>query len=163
MKIAVLYYSKTGNTKKMAECIVEGIQSVDGINAESYSIDEVNDSQISECEAVIIGTPTYNASLSGALKMWLESFPSTYKIPGKMAGAFATAAYVHGGADLAIQTILTHLLVEGALIYSSGCAFGSPVIHLGPVAISSDLDAYRELFIVYGQRFAGEVKKVYDK
>ena len=37
MKITVVYHSESGNTAKMAECIVKGIQSVEGMEAD-YSV-----------------------------------------------------------------------------------------------------------------------------
>ncbi len=154
MKIAVIYDSKTGNTKKMAEYIIEGIRSVDTMEAELFSIAQINDSYVKECAAVIVGTPTHYATLSGAVKMWLDEMPNTYDWSGKLAGAFATAAYAHGGGDIAIQSILSHFLITGAMVYSGGGAYGFPTIHLGPVAINSDLENYRKLFTLYGQRFA---------
>lgn len=69
-------------------------------------------------------------------------------------GAFATAAFIHGGGDLAIQCVLTHLMVDGMMVYSGGQAWGMPVIHLGPVAIGPDLEGFAELFRTYGQRMA---------
>ena len=33
MQILVLYYSKSGNTKRLAEAIAEGVDGVDGVSA----------------------------------------------------------------------------------------------------------------------------------
>lgn len=154
MKLAIIYYSETGNTQKMANEIAEGIKEIPGMEAETFSIYDVDALYIKECEGVIIGTPTYNGSLSGVIKLWLESVPKLFDLSGKLTGAFATAAYVHGGGDIAVQSILSQLLFTGALTYSGGCAYGSPTIHLGPVALDSDLESYFSLFRTYGKRFA---------
>lgn len=154
MRVAVIYYSQTGNTKKMAEAIVKGIRSEENMEAEAFSIDEITQDYMNDCQGVIVGTPTYYGTLCGAIKVWLEKTTGLFDLSGKMAGAFATAAYVHGGGDIAIQSVLGHLLINGTLIYSSGRAFGNPVIHQGPVAIDSDLESYEELFEIYGSRFA---------
>ena len=33
MQILILYFSKSGNTKKLAEAIVKGVENVEGVNA----------------------------------------------------------------------------------------------------------------------------------
>ena len=73
---------------------------------------------------------------------------------------FATGQYIHGGEDIAINTILIHLMVKGMMTYSGGAACGKPVIHLGPVAISPDKEGFRELFRIYGKRFAEQAAKI---
>ena len=110
-----------------------------------------------ESNALIVGTPTYNGSLSGKVKIWLEAELVKLNVAGKLGGAFATAAFIHGGGDLAIQTILTHLMVDGMMVYSSGQSKGMPVIHLGPVAIAPNIDDFADLFRIYGQRMAEQV------
>ena len=42
MKASILYHSKTGNTKKMAEVIAEGMLSVEGVAAKAFSITEAD-------------------------------------------------------------------------------------------------------------------------
>lgn len=42
MKMAVLYHSVSGNTKTMAEVIAEGMQSVAGVAAKAFSVDDVD-------------------------------------------------------------------------------------------------------------------------
>ena len=42
--------------------------------------------------------------------------------------------------------------VMGMMIYSGGSACGKPVIHLGPVGMSQDIDSFKELFVTYGKR-----------
>lgn len=160
MKLAVVYHSETCHTQKMAQCICEGAMEIAGIEAKAFSIDEMDEEFLKHCDGMIVGSPTYHGSLSGKMKMWLEHTPHQFNMGGKLAGAFATAGYVHGGGDLAIQCILTHLLVEGMLAYSGGHVFGQPVIHLGPVAISSNLDEYAEVFKTYGRRFATQLSKM---
>ena len=111
-------------------------------------------------DALIVGTPTYNGYLTARMKAWLESAPAKVNVAGKLGGAYATAAFIHGGGDLAIQCILTHLMVDGMMVYSSGQAKGMPVIHLGPVAIAPDIETFAHLFRVYGKRMAEQVAKI---
>ncbi len=158
MKISIIYYSKTGNTEKMANQIREGMRNVSRLDeVRTFSIDAVDESFLEQSDGVIIGTPTYFGSLSGAVKLWLEEISGKVNLSGKLAGAFATAAYVHGGGDIAIQSILSYLMIDGTMTYSGGHAFGEPVIHYGPVALDSELESYNQLFQTYGKRFAGRL------
>lgn len=160
MKLSIVYDTKTGNTAKMAEYIIQGVQSVDGVEAKAFGIDAIDEEYVKISNALIVGSPTYNGYLSARMKTWLESGPAKLNVSGKLAGAYATAAFIHGGGDLAIQCILTHLMVDGMMAYSSGQSKGMPVIHLGPVAISPSLDEYVSLFRVYGRRMAEQALKI---
>lgn len=159
MKLSIIYDTKTGNTAKVAEFIIEGAQSIDGVEAKAFNIDTIDEAFVKESSALIVGSPTYNGYLSGRMKMWLEAGPAKLNVAGKLAGAYATAAFIHGGGDLAIQCILTHLMVDGMMAYSSGQSKGMPVIHLGPVAISPNVDEYAKLFKIYGKRMAEQALK----
>lgn len=160
LKAAIVYDSRTGHTAKAAAYIGEGIQKEAGIEVRSFSIDEVDADFVKQAALVIFGSPTYMASLTGKMKLWLEQEAGNLSLAGKLGGVFATEQYIHGGADLAMQVMLTHLLVFGMMIYSGGSSLGKPVIHLGPVGMRQDIEAYRELFQLYGMRMAKQVKEL---
>lgn len=161
MKMTVLYFTKEGATKAMAESIVEGMVSRKDIEARAMPIDNIDEAFIKASSCVIIGTPTYYASMAAELKTWMDTKIGDLKLGGKLGGAFATAGYIHGGANIAIQNILTHLTFLGMLIYSGGSACGKPPIHLGPIALSGNLDEFNELFELYGQRMADKAKELF--
>ncbi len=79
---------------------------------------------------------------------------------GKLGGVFATEQYIHGGADLTMNALLIHLLVYGMMIYSGGASFGKPVIHMGPVEVSPKKEDFKELFEIFGKRFATQALKI---
>ncbi len=160
MKLAIVYDTQTGNTAKMAKYIIEGISTIDEAEATAFPITDVDEEYVKASDALIVGTPTYNGYLIARMKAWLESAPAKLNVAGKLGGAYATAAFIHGGGDLAIQCILTHLMVDGMMVYSSGQAKGMPVIHLGPVAIAPDIETFADLFRVYGKRMAEQVAKI---
>lgn len=163
MKISVLYHSLSGTTKRMAEAIREGIDSVDGVESGIFSIDNSDAEFIRESRCIILGSPVYYASMSGEIKIWFEKSARAYALQGKLGGAFATADYVHGGGEIALQNILSHMLVYGMLAYSGGGAYGKPVIHLGPVAIKENADRYIETFNTYGSRMAMKTLELFGK
>ena len=146
MKAAIVFDSRTHTTEKAATFIAEGLKSVDDIEARCFIIDEADFEYIQQSQLVIFGSPTYMASVTAKMKSWLESNAGKLKLAGKLGGAYATEQYIHGGAENAIQEILTFMMVMGMMTYSGGAACGKPVIHLGPVAISPDKEGFRDLF-----------------
>lgn len=161
MKISVLYYSEDGSTKSMAESIVKGMVSVGGVEAKSMSIDKLDEEHLKESRCVVLGTPTHYAAMAAEVKNWLDKKSAEFNLAGKIGGAFATAGYIHGGAEIALQGILTHMTFLGMLAYSGGSAHGTPPIHLGPVGLSNDLDQFNDLFNEYGRRMARKTKELF--
>ena len=151
MKATVFYFSVSGTTKRFAEIIADAM-SAEGVEARAMSIEAVDEQWVKESRCVILGTPTYFADMAGTVKCFLEKCGS-YEMSGKLAGAFATARYVHGGGEAAIQMIQTHFMCYGMLVYSGGSQDGL-TIHLGPVAIREQADDYVETFRIYGSRMA---------
>ena len=162
MKCAVLYYSKTGKTQAMAEAIVQGMTETQGVEARALSIEALDEEYLSQCRVVVVGTPTWHANPCWQIKKFLDE-SGRLGLAGKLGGAFATADYQQGGPDLAIQTILTHLMVDGMMVYSGGGAFGKPYIHLGPVALKDTFEEGRELFVTFGRRMAAKGLELFGR
>lgn len=163
MKAIVLYESKTGHTQKMAEVIAKGMEKVEGVEAKTCAIEAVDLTWARESKCIVLGSPTYYANVSGAVKAFLEGCFRECAPVGKLGGAFATADYVHGGGDLGVTLILEHMLVYGMLVYSGGGAHGKPVVHLGPVAWSAHLEEFEEVFSLYGERMAKKALELFGK
>ena len=166
MKLSVIYDSKTGNTKQAAEWIAEGMNTLEGAKARAFPISEVDEEYVRESKGVVIGSPSYAASLTPAMHEWLMSAAKKCGFAGKLGGAFATEQYTHGGGTLVIQGILTLEMVFGMLCYSGGSSCGKPVIHLGPVGVNSNqeqhngMEMYKDYFVTYGKRFAAKALEV---
>ncbi len=167
MKLAVLYDSKTGNTKTAAEWIAEGMNSVEGAEAKAFSIASVDEEFVKEAKGVVVGSPSWAAQMTPDLHAWLLASARKLGFAGKLGGAFSTEQYTHGGGTLVIQSILTIEMVNGMLCWSGGASLGTPVIHLGPVAVNGNvekhngMDLYREVFTVYGSRFAEKAREIF--
>jgi NAD(P)H dehydrogenase (quinone) len=153
-RVLVIYYSKTGNTKKMAESIVEGV------NKESTEvvIKAVKDVQVDELlkyEAIIIGSPTYYGTMAAEIKKLLDDSVKFHgKLDGKIGAAFSSSANIAGGNETTILDILHAMLIHGMII--QGDPLGD---HYGPVAIGEpDTRAAREC-VRLGSRIAQLVKK----
>ena len=160
MKLSVIYDSRTGNTEAAAFAIAEGMREVEGTEVRTFHMKEVDTAFVRESTGVVFGTPTYVAGPTADFYSWFEKDSKELGLAGKLGGAFATGQYIHGGEDIAINTILIHLMVKGMMTYSGGAACGKPVIHLGPVAISPDKEGFRDLFRIYGKRFVEQAAKI---
>lgn len=166
MKIAIIYYTKTGQTKEMAEIIAEGMREAGG-EVRLFSVEEAIDQDyLTVCDGIVFGTPTHMATSAWRMNQWLmeDSYPVSFA--GKLGGCFATAHYAQGGSDNAILSMLGMLLVRGMLVYSSGSAFGKPFIHHGPVALDAVGNHYEEskdTFKIFGQRFAEKAIELFEK
>ena len=168
MKLAVIYDSKTGNTKQAAEWIAEGMNETEGITAKTFAIASVDVEFVKDAKGIVIGCPSYAALMTPDLRTWLLASASQMQMAGKLGGAFATEQYTHGGGENVIQSILTNEMVMGMLCFSGGASYGKPVIHLGPVGVNGNvephnaLENYREYFQIYGKRFAGKARELFD-
>ena len=166
MKLAIIYHTKTGNTKQAAEWIAEGMRHVSNVEAKTFPIDDVNAEYVGEARGVVIGCPSYMASMTPDMRAWLMQ-ASKLGLAGKLGGAFATEQYTHGGAEMVIQSILTNELVFGMLCYSGGAALGKPVIHMGPVGVNGNVEShngmehYQDIFALYGERFAQKAAELW--
>lgn len=161
MKASVIYHSESGNTAKMGSIIVDGLQMVKGVDAKTFCLDCIDQDFVKESRIVLLGTPVYGGTFTSRIKTWLETGTQNLNMGDKLTGAFATANFIHGGADVAILGILNHFLVYGSLVYSSGVAYGQPYIHYGPVAIAPEVEKFADLFKIYGQRVAQKASELF--
>ncbi len=167
MKLAVIYDSKTGNTRQAAEWIAEGMRKAEGTEARAFGIEDVNESFVNEAKGIVIGCPSYAALMTPDMRNWLLDSASKLQMAGKLGGAFATEQYTHGGGENVIMSILTNELVMGMLCYSGGAACGKPVIHMGPIGVNGNvephncLDNYKDYFQIYGERFAQKAQELF--
>lgn len=162
MKLAIIYFSKTGNTRIMAQEVATGMEKVAGTEAKTFSLDDIDDAFIEESRAVVFGTPTYYANTCWQMKKWFDE-SRKYDLSGKLGAVFATAHYAQGGADTAILNILGHLMVKGMLVYSGGSALGQPFIHLGAVAIDENFEQSKPMFQIFGERIAQKAVELFGE
>lgn len=102
-KIFIPYVSAYGNTKKMAEKIKEGIESVENINVDLEDIEHMDQFELEEkierSNAIIIGSPTINQNtLLPIYKLFAVMNPITNR--GKLAAVFGS--YGWGGEAIRI-------------------------------------------------------------
>ena len=153
-KALVIYYSRGGNTRKMAESISEGIKK-EGLEVALKDVKDVGASELLQYDAIAIGSPTYYGSMAAEVKkLFDDSVKFHGKLDGKIGAAFASSANIGGGNETTILDILNAMLIHGMII--QGDHSGD---HYGPVAIGApDARSIKEC-LRYGCRIARLVKK----
>jgi flavodoxin I len=89
MKVLVLYYSRTGNTEKMAKAVAEGAQAIANVQVElNYFIDA---EELGGYDAIIIGTPTYHHDMPVDIKtLFEEASVKNVNLKGKLGATFGS-------------------------------------------------------------------------
>lgn len=154
-KAIVIYYSKSGNTKKMAELVSEGIEK-EGVEATLKDVNAVEADELLRYDLIVIGSPTYYGSMAAEIKKLLDTSVKFHgKLDGKIGAAFSSSANVAGGNETTILDILNAMLIHGMIIH------GDPQgDHYGAVAIGApDARATKECLRM-GSRIAKLAKKV---
>jgi len=138
MKVVVIYYSRSGTTKKMAEIIADEVKN-NACEVDLFSVADIKAKKLLEYDGIIVGSPTYYGTLAAQIKeLFDESVAFHGQLDGKVGAAFASAANVAGGNETTILSILEAMLIHGMVI--QGDFKGD---HYGPVAIGK-VDARAE-------------------
>jgi len=154
-KILVIYYSRSGNTKKMAELVAAGAQK-EGAEVTIKDIKDVATDDLLQYDGVVIGTPTYYGSMSAEIKKLLDDSVKFHgKLDGKVGGAFSSSANIGGGNETAILDILNAMLIHGMII--QGDPQGD---HYGAVSIKVPDDRVSKQCMRMGSRITKLTKKV---
>ncbi len=162
IRIAIVYHSKTGNTEKMANLVKKGCEEVEGVEAGCFSILEADTDYIAASHAVILGTPTYEGTVSWQMKRFLDN-PSI-ELGGKLGAVFASQNWPGGGgASFAEMTMIAGMLVHGMLIYSGGIAEGKPYLHFGAVSERSPDGLYSERCVKLGNNIARKAAELFGR
>lgn len=155
-RIAIIYYSRTGNTEKMARLIAEGVESESGVEVEVARVEDFPAKEALEYDGLIIGSPTYYGSMAGPVKEFLdESVAFHGQLEGRIGAAFSSAANIGGGNETTITGILNAMLIHGMIIQGN-----SQGDHYGPVSIGAPDARVKKQCRECGRRTAGLVKRL---
>ncbi len=158
MQILVLYYSRSGNTKKLAEEIVKGIEEVEGVKALLKNTDEVTKDDFVESDGVIAGSPVYFGVMAAPLKKVFDDFVGIRKrMENKIGAAFATSGDPTGGKETTMLSIIQALLIYGMIIV--GDPF-SATGHYGVACVGAPDEKTKENARKLGARVAELSKKL---
>ena len=136
-EILVLVHSVHGNTLALAREICRGVESsgcsarlrsvppiTSALNPETAEWPEagpalVEKGDLTDCQGLVLGSPTRFGNMAAALKYFLDSTGSEWfsgALIGKPAGVFTSTASLHGGQEATLLSMMIPLLHHGMLI-----------------------------------------------
>lgn len=152
----VIYHSKTGNTKQMAEIIAKGMNDAK-LATECKSIENVKAKDLLDYQAIVIGSPTYYGQMAWQLKQLIDDMVSNHgALDGKVGAAFSSAANIGGGNETTVMGIIEAMLIAGMVIH------GDPQgDHYGPVSIGKPDQRVERQCSRRGQRIGELTRKLF--
>jgi len=151
----VIYYSRSGNTKQMAETIAKSMND-NGVETDCLIVDNVKVDDLLKYDAIVVGSPTYYGSMASQIKQLIdESVVKHGQLDGKVGAAFSSSANIGGGNESTIMGILQAMLISGMVIQ------GDPQNdHYGPVSIGKPDQRVEKMCNRWGRRIADLTKKL---
>ena len=116
-RVLVMYYSKTENTKKLAEEIAKGVQEIEDIECVLKPVSEVTKDDFITSDGIIAGSPVYFGTMAAEMKVVFDKYVGIRKQMGdKIGAAFTTSADNSGGKETTIMSIIQAMLIYGMII-----------------------------------------------
>jgi len=132
--VLVLYYSRHGHVKKLAEQIAQGIEST-GVEARLRTVPAVSadceakasdipesgdiyctEDDLKHCNGLVLGSPTRFGNMAAPLKYFLDSTSAIWmngSLIDKPAGVFTSSSSLHGGQESTLLSMMLPLLHQG--------------------------------------------------
>lgn len=146
--ILVLYYSRNGHVKKLAEEIATGVEAggmearlrtVPAVSTVCESTEEdipdsgaiyCSEEDLANCSGLLLGSPTRFGNMAAPLKYFLDGTAGLWmngSLIGKPASVFTSTSSMHGGQESTLLSMMTPLLHHGMLI--SGIPYSEASLH----------------------------------
>ncbi|MCC5791174.1 MAG: NAD(P)H:quinone oxidoreductase [Legionellaceae bacterium] len=136
--ILILYYSRSGATRQLAQLIARGVARVDGISARLRTVPPVSPTceavekpipdegapyvsleDLRQCAGLALGSPTRFGNMAAPMKYFLDSSSALWlagDLVDKPACVFTSTASMHGGQESTLLSMMNPLLHHGMLI-----------------------------------------------
>lgn len=124
-KVAIIYHSGYGHTKIQAEYVLEGAKSVENIEAQMFSVDQVKENWefINASDAIIFGSPTYMGTISAPFKAFMDVTSKIWFKQGwkdKLAAGFTNSGWPSGDKFNTLLQIMTFAAQHSMIWVSLG-------------------------------------------
>ena len=146
--VLVLYYSRNGHVKKLAEEIAQGVESA-GIEARLRTVPAVStvceataedipssgdiycsEQDLANCSGLLMGSPTRFGNMAAPLKFFIDGTAGLWangSLINKPAGVFTSTSSLHGGQETTLLSMMVPLLHQGMLL--TGIPYSEPSLH----------------------------------
>src|SRR3954469_8226078 len=137
-EVLVLYYSRHGAVRQMAQLVARGVGEVAGVSGRLRPVPPVSPTSeatspavpeegapyvelgdLSECAALALGSPTRFGNMAAPLKYFLDTTSALWlkgALSGKPAAVFTSTSSLHGGQEATLLSMALPLLHHGMLI-----------------------------------------------
>jgi NAD(P)H dehydrogenase (quinone) len=137
-EILVLYYSRHGAVRLMAQLVARGVEQVPGARARLRTVPPVAAitqtaappvpdsgapyaelSDLTECDGLALGSPTRFGNMAAPLKVFWESTSALWlkgALAGKPATVFTSTSTLHGGQETTLVSMMLPLFHHGMLV-----------------------------------------------
>lgn len=138
MEILVVYYSRYGATRKLADAVCDGIAQVPGCTARLRTVPPVSavceatepaiptdgppyaePKDLDECAGLALGSATRFGNMAAPMKHFVDQTISQWlsgSLIGKPAGVFTSTGSMHGGQETTLLSMMLPLLHHGMMI-----------------------------------------------
>jgi NAD(P)H dehydrogenase (quinone) len=136
--ILILYYSRYGSVKQMAQYIARGVESVAGCEARIRTVPPVAPKteiteppipesgapyatleDLKECDGLALGSPTRFGNMAAPMKYFIDTTSSLWlsgNLVNKPAAVFSSTASLHGGQETTLLSMMMPLIHLGFVI-----------------------------------------------
>lgn len=133
-----MYYSRHGATRKLAELIGHGIDSVEGCEARLRTVPAISAvveatapaipdggapyveaADLEECSGLALGSPTRFGNMAAPMKYFWDGTTAQWlagTLAGKPACVFTATGSIHGGQETTLVSMMLPLLHHGMLL-----------------------------------------------
>lgn len=141
-QLVVLYYSRHGTTRALAQQIARGIESIPHCEALLRTVEDFSShnstlhdplitlDELKNCHGLAMGSPVWFGNMAAPLKhLWDQT--SALWVAGdlidKPACVFTSSSSLHGGQETTLQTMKLPLFHHGMLVM--GIPYSNPELH----------------------------------
>ncbi len=129
--VVLVLYDSQGLVAELAESIIEGAASVDGVEVWDRPLDQADKDELVRCDAIILGSPNWTG-ITGRLKHWWDYTGDLWEsgeLAGLPASAFTAGWSPSGGLEATLLQLVHLLIGHGMMIV--GLPWTSTMNHSG--------------------------------
>ncbi|KPK32806.1 MAG: NAD(P)H-quinone oxidoreductase [Betaproteobacteria bacterium SG8_40] len=137
-EILVLYYSRNGSVRQMAQLVGRGVESVEGMSARLRTVPAVSTvaeavepdvpeagapyverRDLEECAGLALGSPTRFGNIAAPMKYFLDGLGALWlsgSLAGKPAAVFTSSSSLHGGQETTLLSMMLPLMHLGMIM-----------------------------------------------
>jgi NAD(P)H dehydrogenase (quinone) len=137
-KLLVLYYSRLGSVKQMAQFIARGVESVGNCEAMIRTVPPVSPTceaiepaipdngapyvtleDLRQCDGLALGSPTRYGNMAAPMKYFLDTTSSLWlggDLVNKPATVFTSTSTMHGGQEITLLSMMVPLMHLGFVL-----------------------------------------------